>query len=267
MLDANRDGQGDRRGDEGDIGSGIKRCLGQGKSLLPGRAVGQEPDRVEWFLRTACSNSDLAACQRATPRQRVTDVAQNLQGLGHTAAGNQSRGKVSFFRADDDGPPFLQAREVGLSGGMGIHVGIHGGRQEKRTGHCQGCQTEQIVCHAIGKLGQGVGCDGSDDKEVGLPGQTYVQNVCLGTPQVSIGVGRVRGDRLEAQRRYKAGGIFGENGLHDGAGLGQLACQIHGFVCGDATGDAQHDALPVQQRDRHNKSPSLCRSYYSRFIS
>ena len=56
-------------------------------------------------------------------------------------------------------------------------------------------------------------------------------------------------DRLKRERRDEFLRRAGQDHIHLCACLGELGCQVRGFIGGDGTGDAERDAFPGEQRD------------------
>ena len=60
-----------------------------------------------------------------------------------------------------------QELEIGLGGGMGIHVEIHGGSDKDGSLHAQVGRDEHVVGHAVSHLGNAAGCGRGYDHGIG----------------------------------------------------------------------------------------------------
>jgi hypothetical protein len=183
---------------------------------------------------------------------------QNLLRLHHPPLPLQAGSHPAPDGSGKVDPARPQGGDVGLSGRVAPHPGVHSRCQQNRTGRRQGQGGEEIVRQAPGQFGHRVGRRRGDDQQVGGVGQPDVRDVGgqsspAGMPEV--GVDRSARQRLKGQGGDEASRRLGHHHVHFRPHLGQVAGQGADFVDGDAAGDAQENALPAQQRDGFHVAP------------
>ena len=90
----------------------------------------------------------------------------------------------------------------------------------------------------------------SDDDDVAFAPQRDVGDVGLHARRPQVVEHGPMGDGLKRQRRDEALRVFGHGHVDDRARLVQRARQANGFEGGDAAGDAERHAPPLQNADQ-----------------
>ncbi len=159
-----RERHGRHAADERHPGAACQRGLGDGDTHAPGRAIADEPDRVDGLGRATRRHDDVPAREVATARRlddrrpespvRCTnrpvpdgrdDRVDEPWQLGEPALTDGAGRERTHLRLHD---PIAEAREglhVGARGGMGVHVAIH--RRRHDHGRCRGeaCRGHHVV--------------------------------------------------------------------------------------------------------------------------
>ena len=99
----------------------------------------------------------------------------------------------------------------------------------------------KIVCDAVRKFGQDVGCRGRNQQQIGVAryGNMFDHGV-IGTLKHFDNHGLTR-ERFKRERSNKLGRRTRHDNAHGGSGLLQTAQDFGSFVRSDATGDAEEN--------------------------
>ena len=132
--DAGGRGQGDRTGDEGDLGAESRRCSGQGEAHLPRGSIAQKTYVVDRFEGGTCRHHHLPAGESApggAPGQDRLRFGDHLGRVDQAARSDPAAGQLAPVRADGaHAAGAEQATQVVLREGVFPHVHVHGRRKQ-----------------------------------------------------------------------------------------------------------------------------------------
>ncbi len=153
---------------------------------------------------------------------------------------------MPFLRADHDRAARNERLQIGLGGGGGEHPAVHRRRDHQRAVRGERGERQQVIGQAERHFCDRVGGDRRDQEQIRRTGEVHMQHVRFGAPQFGIGVRGKAGDRLKGERADEPRRGFGEQHVHVGARLGELARQVDRLVGRDGTGYSQQDAFAIE---------------------
>ena len=141
-----------------------------------------------------------------------------------------------------------ECADVVLDGGVGPHVGVHGGG-DKHGGvfrHGTGDKADHVIGKAEGDFGNDVGGGGGDDEKVGPSGDADVLRIGMVIGLPDAGEHGLAGEGSEGGWADELGRSIGHQHADIRALLSEAADKGSDFVTGDAAGEA-HDNTPANE--------------------
>lgn len=168
--------------------------------------------------------------------------------LGQPAGAGLAFGQRAVLGTDHAHAACGQGRHIRLRGRVQPHAVVHCRGHGQRRGGGQAQRADQIVGQAVGQPRQQVGGGRSDDHLIGPARQFDMSHRLLGGAVPQRGAGGLPGQGLEAERGDELLRAAGHGDLHLRTGVAQATDQFERFVSGNASADAQQQALSVQGR-------------------
>ena len=122
---------------------------------------------------------------------------------------------------------------------MVVHVSIHGGGNDQRTGGRHNSSREGVISQSQGKLGDAVNSGGGDDNNVCLLRQGHMLNAVLGVRVKGVDHHCPVGETAKGQGRDKLGCAIAHDDVNQRSSLHQLAGQVQSLVTGYAPSHSQ----------------------------
>ncbi len=221
----------DVRCNQFDIGAAGRRLGGERDSLPSARAVAEEPHRIDGFAGATRRHDDAHPHQILRRQQREGPFDDHL-GLEHPPRTGVTTGQLAVAWAEDADPALAQGPDVGLSGRMPPHLGVHRRRDRDRCRRRQQSRTEKIVGEPSGHLRDGVRGGRRDDDE-------FCRLTERDVPDLRHVIVHARGDgvaadRLPRRRADETQCILRGDHRHVVTRLDQQSHQIDRLVRGDA---------------------------------
>ncbi len=228
-----------RGGDEHDVRPQAGRDVRERVAHLPGRAVPDEPDRIERLARAARGDEDRPARQRVRTREQPERGLGDTGGIREATRAGVAAGEPARFGIEHVHTPAAQRREVLLYGGVLPHLGVHCRADEDRRARGEQRGGEEVVGDARRVLAEQLRGCGRNDNEIRALAEARVRNRFGPTEQRGArGLGRERG---EGQRADEALGVIGQDGSDVDTGVHQTAAHLDRLVRGDPAADTEND--------------------------
>ena len=238
--------QGDRAGDQDDLGAAQHGLVGNGVAHLARAVVGQIADGIQGLLGGAGRHDDLFSRQGLFTADFMLDPLAEDRGLRQLAAACVAAGQVAAGRINDLKSVFAEQADIVPGDRVFQHGRIHG-RGDQLFALCgQDDGREHIVRDPVGHFGDDIRRGRGDQDQVRLFGDGNMAHVKLKVPVEGIDHTFRAGQGLKGQGGDKFGGILRHDDVDLGARLVQGAGDVGHFVGGDAAGDPQKDTFTAQ---------------------
>ena len=207
--------------------------------------IGEVADRVQRFLGGSGGDENPLAGEVVGQGQMMQNVLQQILRLRHLAFAHVAAGQTPCRRLDDLPAVAAEKREVVLSHGIFIHIGIHGRSDELGALAGQHRGGEHIVSQTVGQFGADVGRGRSNQDQVSPVGQGNVLHLMGEIPVKGVDNGAAARQLFKGQRGDKLRGVLGHNHLHRRVLLDQSRAESRGLIGGNAAGNAQKDGFSL----------------------
>ena len=174
-------------------------------------------------------------------------------GIGHPSASGRPAGQGACPRFDDGDAAPPQDFDVFLSGGIFVHVRVHGGRHDDGTAHGEQGGGEFVVGNAVGEFGHEIGGTRGNEGKIGLSAEGDVTLREIVGIFEGIGVTFGMGDALKGRRTDEFLGVGGQDDVNVRPQLSEFTGDARRFERGDASGDAEEDIF-VFEHGEHGRN-------------
>ena len=175
-------------------------------------------------------------------RPQIGQQFGQFGGFEHAAFAGFAAGLATAGGAEHGDAVGLQLGDVAQVGRVAPHFHVHGGGNGQRAGAGGGQGGEQVVGHAVGDFGQGVGAGGGDKEYIGLAAEADVRHAVGGVGSI-VRPYSVPAQGLEGLRRNETGSGAAHSHAHGVPLFSEQAHEFAGFVGGNAAADAEQDVF------------------------
>ena len=236
--------------DQHDVCTAAPGRFREAESHLATRAIGDDPNRIEWLPRWTGSHQNLSASERAVAVQGAFGVGNDLPRLDHSPWPiRRALGKRTNRRSDHPPPPGHEQRDIRCGRVGGIHRIVHRGGEQHRFRGREEQRGEQVVGHPRRCARDQVRGRRGHDDQIGVLAQGEMVERPATLPQG--GANGASGDGFERRATDEFSRTTGQDDVHEGTAGRELASHQHALVGRDPPGHAEDDmAAPPHLRPR-----------------